>query len=129
LAFGPDGDLYVAEGGVGAPLPSGHQTSASECPQVPPPIGPYSGSTTGADIVRVDPSGAASTAAEGFPSDQTAPSAGVTRNPNGAWVTRPARNFAISGRLERLSVLIRDRDSKFTDAFDTVFSSDGIRTS
>ena len=54
--------------------------------------------------------------------------AGVTRNPNGSWVTQQARNLAMSGQLERFSLLIRDRDSKFTDAFDTVFASEGIRT-
>ena len=54
--------------------------------------------------------------------------AGVTGNPNGSWVTQQARNLAMSGRLERFSVLIRDRDSKFTDPFDTVFASEGIRT-
>jgi putative transposase len=54
--------------------------------------------------------------------------AGVTRNPNGAWVTQQARNLATDDLLERFSLLIRDRDSKFTNAFDTVFASEGIRT-
>jgi putative transposase len=54
--------------------------------------------------------------------------AGVTRHPNGSWVTQQARNLATDDVLERLSLLIRDRDSKFTDAFDTVFASEGIRT-
>jgi transposase InsO family protein len=53
--------------------------------------------------------------------------AGVTRNPNGSWVTQQARNLATDALLERFSLLIRDRDSKFTNAFDTVFASDGIR--
>jgi transposase len=51
--------------------------------------------------------------------------AGVTRNPNGSWVTQQARNLAMSGQLTRFSLLIRDRDAKFTDAFDTVFASEG----
>ena len=54
--------------------------------------------------------------------------AGATRNPNGSWVTQQARNLAISGQLQRSSHLIRDRDSKFTDRFDAVFASEGIRT-
>jgi transposase InsO family protein len=54
--------------------------------------------------------------------------AGATRNPNGSCVAQQARNLAISGRLARFSLLIRDRDSNFTDAFDTVFASEGIRT-
>src|SRR6188768_1583939 len=40
LKFGPDGNLYVAEAGVG-----GTTSSATfNCEQVPAPIGPYSGS-------------------------------------------------------------------------------------
>jgi putative transposase len=54
--------------------------------------------------------------------------AGLTRTPNGPWVTQEARNLATDGVLERFSLLIRDRDSKFTDAFDRVFASEGIRT-
>ncbi len=54
--------------------------------------------------------------------------AGVTRNPHGAWVTQQARNLAIGGVLEPFALLVRDRDSKFTRAFDTVFASEGIRT-
>jgi transposase InsO family protein len=54
--------------------------------------------------------------------------AGVTRSPHGAWVTQQARNLAISGVLEPFSLLIRDRDAKFTGAFDNVLASEGIRT-
>jgi putative transposase len=54
--------------------------------------------------------------------------AGVIRNPNGAWVTQQARNLAMRGVLEPFSLLIRDRDSKFVGAFDTVLASEGIRT-
>jgi putative transposase len=53
--------------------------------------------------------------------------AGVTRNPTGTWVAQQARNLAIGGVLERFSGLIRDRDAKFTSAFDTVFQSEGMR--
>jgi hypothetical protein len=54
--------------------------------------------------------------------------AGVTSNPNGSWVTQQARNLAMSGQLTGFSLLIRDRDSKFTVPFDAVFASEGIRT-
>src|SRR3954464_8835180 len=45
LKFGPDGLLYVAEGGIG-----GNNTSTG-CDQVVPPIGPYTGSADGARIL------------------------------------------------------------------------------
>jgi putative transposase len=54
--------------------------------------------------------------------------AGVARNPNGSWVDQQARNPATDDVLEQLSMLIRDHDSKFTDAFDTGVASQGIRT-
>jgi hypothetical protein len=72
IAFGPDGNLYVAEGGTGGT----HQTTPAECDQVVPPVGPYSGAATGADIVKVDPSGTVAPVAQGFPSSQTAPTLG-----------------------------------------------------
>ena len=43
LAFGPDGILYVAEAGKGGTT----ATSPKDCEQVPPPIGPYTGGSTG----------------------------------------------------------------------------------
>ena len=42
LTFGPDGDLYVAEGGLGGAA----TTTAAQCEQVPAPVGPYSGGFT-----------------------------------------------------------------------------------
>jgi putative transposase len=55
--------------------------------------------------------------------------AGITANPDGAWVTQQARNLLM--RLDdegvRARFLIRDRDSKFTRDFDEVFRSEGIR--
>ncbi len=55
---------------------------------------------------------------------------GVTANPNGPWVTQVIRNFASdledAGCCFRF--LTRDRDTKFTAAFDTVLASIGIET-
>lgn len=52
---------------------------------------------------------------------------GVARNPDSAWVTQQARNLAVGERLRSVRFLIRDRDSKFSDPFDEVFRSEGIR--
>lgn len=52
--------------------------------------------------------------------------AGCTTNPTGAWVTQEARNLSFTGLFERMHFLIHDRDSKFSAAFDDVFSSEGI---
>ena len=59
LAFGPDGNLYVAEGGVG-----GTESTVGICDQ----IGPYTGSTTGARILKVNGSGKVTTVADNIPS-------------------------------------------------------------
>jgi transposase InsO family protein len=53
--------------------------------------------------------------------------AGVTANPTGSWVAQQARNLLLvlgePGR--RLRHLLRDRDAKFTRAFDDLFRSEG----
>ena len=55
--------------------------------------------------------------------------AGVTANPTGAWVAQRARELLMNmgAQADRFQVLIRDRDAKFTAAFDYVFTADGIR--
>jgi putative transposase len=54
--------------------------------------------------------------------------AGCTANPSGAWVAQQARQLAwgLGERSIRVRFLIRDRDSKFTRDFDTVFRSEGV---
>jgi hypothetical protein len=53
--------------------------------------------------------------------------AGVTANPNGAWVSQQARNLVlvITERGQQLRFLVRDRDAKFTRSFDDVLRSEG----
>jgi putative transposase len=54
--------------------------------------------------------------------------AGCTANPTGVWVTQQARQitWTLRERSAPLRFLIRDRDSKFTRDFDTIFRSEGI---
>src|SRR5215218_4838258 len=52
LRFGPDGNLYVAEGG-----PGGSNSTVGRCEQVVPPVGPYTGARTGGRISRITPAG------------------------------------------------------------------------
>jgi hypothetical protein len=64
LTFGPDGFLYVAEGGTG-----GDTSSVGKCTQVVAPVGPYSGGLT-ARISKISSDGVRSTVADKLPSDQ-----------------------------------------------------------
>jgi hypothetical protein len=65
LKFGPDGNLYVAEGGIG-----GSNSTEGCCEQVGE-VGPYTGSATGARISRIDSHGVRTTVADNLPSSQT----------------------------------------------------------
>jgi len=55
--------------------------------------------------------------------------AGVTAHPAGAWVIQQARNLlmTLEGRADGLKFLIHDRDTKFTTAFDAVFTAIGVQ--
>jgi hypothetical protein len=66
LKFGPDGDLYVAEGGTG-----GNTSTKGQCDQVIPPIGPYTGSNSGGRISRIDSAHNRHTVIDSLPSSQT----------------------------------------------------------
>jgi hypothetical protein len=72
LTFGPDGNLYVAEGGAGGP-----QSTVGECEQVPAPVGPYTGGFT-ARISKIGPDGTRTTVVDNLPS-----SAGARHNVSG----------------------------------------------
>jgi putative transposase len=54
--------------------------------------------------------------------------AGCTAHPDNAWVTQQARQvmWELEDRDPGIRFLIRDNDKKFTDAFDTVFRSEGM---
>ena len=53
--------------------------------------------------------------------------AGVTANPDGAWVSQRARNLAVEERLGNVRYLIHDRDAKFCGPFDAIYASEGVR--
>ena len=70
LEFAPNGHLYVAEAGRG-----GTSSTQGLCPQVPPPIGPFTGGYTGR-ISRINPAGQRHTVVDRLPSAQTSPLSG-----------------------------------------------------
>ena len=70
LKFGPDGLLYVAEGGTG-----GTASTTGMCPQVVAPVGPYTGGST-ARISRIGLLHARSTIVDNLPSSQTSSAQG-----------------------------------------------------
>jgi len=75
LTFGPDGDLYVAEGGLG-----GTHSTVGKCPQVAGAAAPYTGSSNnpvlGGRISKVTPAGVRTTVVRGLPSSQTSAAVG-----------------------------------------------------
>jgi putative transposase len=54
---------------------------------------------------------------------------GVTAHPTGAWLTQLARNLTMNfdDAGQQFRFLIRDRDAKFTGAFDTVFTANNLQ--
>ena len=53
----------------------------------------------------------------------------MTARPDGAWTAQQTRNLVIdlAERIRSFRFLIRDRDAKFTRAFDDVLTSEGMR--
>jgi hypothetical protein len=72
LKFGPDGYLYVAEGG---PHGNALSTTPDQCDQVPFPVGPYTGGALGR-ISKISRKGVRSTFASNLPSSETNPASG-----------------------------------------------------
>ena len=75
LTFGPDGALYVAEGGLG-----GHHSTVGKCRQSAGATAPYTGSThsraLGGRISRISRAGVVSTVVDALPSSQTSAASG-----------------------------------------------------
>jgi putative transposase len=53
---------------------------------------------------------------------------GVTAHPTAAWATQPGRNLLanLGERASGFRYLLRDRDSRYTQAFDSVFTSENL---
>jgi hypothetical protein len=89
LTFGPDGNLYVAEGGLG-----GHHSTVGQCPQVHGAAAPYTGSThsrkLGGRIAKISPAGVVSTVVQALPSSQTSKAIGSLVSGVSAWPSTAA---------------------------------------
>src|SRR5437588_7670551 len=70
LTFGPDGNLYVAEAGLG-----GTNSTVGQCTQVVPPVGPYTGGMT-ARISKINSTGKRTTVIDNLPSAEANPASG-----------------------------------------------------
>ena len=55
--------------------------------------------------------------------------AGMTPNPTGVWTAQAVRNLFITGtaRFENCKLLVRDRGGQFTETFDEIFRTEGIK--
>jgi putative transposase len=53
--------------------------------------------------------------------------AGVTANPDAAWMMQQGRNLAVEERLENVRFLLHDRDAKFCGPFDALIRSERVR--
>src|SRR5262249_7403815 len=71
LKFGADGNLYVAEGGIG-----GTNSTEGCCEQVVLPVRPYTGSATRSRISKIDANGIRTTVVDNIPSSQTSAALG-----------------------------------------------------
>ncbi len=75
LTFGPHGNLYVAEGGLG-----GTHSTVGKCPQAHGAAAPYTGSShsrvRGGRIAKISPAGVVTTVVSALPSSQTTPATG-----------------------------------------------------
>lgn len=71
LKFGPDGYLYVAEGGLG-----GTNSTVGQCDQVSAPVGPVFGSPTSGRVSKISSAGVRTTVTDQLPSSQIQQAAG-----------------------------------------------------
>ncbi len=71
LKFGPDGNLYVAEGGLG-----GTNSTEGQCEQVSAPVGPELGSPTSGRVSKINQQGVRTTVTDQLPSSMTSAPAG-----------------------------------------------------